>query len=439
MATVEAMMSELDLFTVPPANYNIENSDYVIYKPLASISDQGPIEFFVPGSSDIYLDLSKTLLQVRVKLLQDDGSNLTDQEKDVGPANLLHAALFNQVDAFFGDTQVNTSTNGYPYLAFFETHLNYGDSAKKSYLSAKMFYKDNPVDSTKMFKPEFQNYSNGMLKRQKRAALSNVIDMIGDLHLDVCRMDKFLLNNVDVRFRFIKSVNDFAIISTITPIKKFKFKILDVTLLIKKIKVNTEVMLAHAMVLEKHNVIYPINRTVLKYFSISSGLTDITRENVFMNKMPSRVVIGLVRTAAFNGDLGLNPFEFSTFNLSYLALTIGNQTFPNPPFTPNYNINEYSREYLSNYTALDLFKRNKGNCITFEEFKEGNALYAFDLTPEEQASADHLSRHKHGNLRLSIKFKSPLIHNVTVIVYAEFESEIIISKDRTVIYNPSGE
>lgn len=432
----EGMMSELDLFAVPPTNYNIENSDYALYKPLASLSDQGPIEFFVPGSNDIYIDLSKTLFQIRVKLLKEDGSSLTAQEKDVGPTNLLHSSLFSQVDVFFGDTQVNTPTNAYPYLAYLETHLSYDESAKNSYLSAKMYYKDKPTDPATMFLPAHNNSENGMLKRRDRAALSKSIDMIGDLHLDVCRMNKFLLNNVDVKFRFIKSVNEFAIISTINN-AKFKFKIQDVTLFIKKVKVNSEIMLAHAMVLEKHNVIYPINRTMLKYFSINSGSTDITRENVFMNQMPVRVIIALVRTSAFNGDLSLNSFEFNTFNLNYLALTIGNQTFPNPPFTPHYAVHEYTREYLSTYTALDTFKRNKGNGISYEEFKS-NAIYAFDLTPEEQASAEHLSQNKQGSLRIAMKFKSPLVHNVTAIVYAEFESEIIITKDRSIIYNPSG-
>jgi len=67
-------------------------------------------------------------------------------------------------------------------------------------------------------------------------------------------------------------------------------------------------------------------------------------------------------------------------------------------------------------------------------FGNGFALYAFDLTPD-LAEDDHFNLTKQGSVRLVLKFANALTNPVTVIAYAEFQNVIEIDRNRNVIYD----
>ena len=134
--------SELDLFSVPPTHdqVSLEKGHWIDHQPVSSVSDWGPITFLSPGTED-YVDLSKTILVVRAKVTKADGANLDADEKVGVVKNFLHT-LFKQVDVFLKEKQVTQATRTYSYRAYLETLLNYGPAAKKSQLTAALFYKD---------------------------------------------------------------------------------------------------------------------------------------------------------------------------------------------------------------------------------------------------------------------------------------------------------
>src|SRR4029077_21198163 len=133
--------SELDLFTVPPTQTSIESGSYVEYNPISSIADGVPIEFVVGGSGQDYLDLANTQLYVRAQILQGDGTAI-DNTHHVGPVNLTLHSLFSEVDLKLNGTLLSSTNNTYPYRAYIETLLSYGPPAKKSQLTASLYYRD---------------------------------------------------------------------------------------------------------------------------------------------------------------------------------------------------------------------------------------------------------------------------------------------------------
>ena len=137
----EGVKSELDLFTVPPTQNCIIASHVVEHQPTASLDSGGPIEFFIPGSGDDYIDLANTKIHVQVKVTQPNGANL-DAAAPVGPVNNWLHSLFSQVDVFLNGTLVTQSTNTYAYRAFVETLLTYGVGAKSTQLTNQLWYKD---------------------------------------------------------------------------------------------------------------------------------------------------------------------------------------------------------------------------------------------------------------------------------------------------------
>ena len=121
--------SELDLFTVPPAQTSVEHGCTMDYHPVSTLTDNGPIEFNIPGSSEDYTDLTNTFLHLGMKITAADGANILD-DAAIGPVNLLMHSLFSQVDVALNDKLVLSSTNTYAYRAYLETLLNYGKNQK---------------------------------------------------------------------------------------------------------------------------------------------------------------------------------------------------------------------------------------------------------------------------------------------------------------------
>ena len=72
--------SELDLFTVPPTQVAIQKGQWIDHQPVSSINASAPIEFNIIGTED-YIDLSKTMLVVKVKVIKNAGGDLTADEK----------------------------------------------------------------------------------------------------------------------------------------------------------------------------------------------------------------------------------------------------------------------------------------------------------------------------------------------------------------------
>ena len=58
---LEGLPKELLLFNVPVTQTAVSGSYYVDCRPVSQISENGPIEFSVPGNAD-YIDLKKSLL-----------------------------------------------------------------------------------------------------------------------------------------------------------------------------------------------------------------------------------------------------------------------------------------------------------------------------------------------------------------------------------------
>ena len=127
--------SELDLFSVPPTQTSIEHGSFVEYHPISTLVDSGPIEFSIPGTGEDYLDLSNSHLKIQAKLIKADTTDLGNADA-VGPINLTLHSLFSQVDVSLNDKLVSSSTNTYPYKAYIETLLNYGDGAKATQLTS---------------------------------------------------------------------------------------------------------------------------------------------------------------------------------------------------------------------------------------------------------------------------------------------------------------
>ena len=228
----EGVKSELDLFTVPPTQNCIIASHVVEHQPTASLDSGGPIEFFIPGSGDDYIDLANTMIHVQVKVTQPNGNDL-DAAAPVGPVNNWLHSLWSQVDVSLNGTLVTQSSDTYAYRAYIETLLSHGLGAKSTQLTNQLWYKDKASRMNATELADGPDPNPGFTTRREYITGSRVVDMMGGLHVDMFLQDKFLINGVDVKIRLVRSKPSFALMSGgVAP--DYKITIVNATLFVKK-------------------------------------------------------------------------------------------------------------------------------------------------------------------------------------------------------------
>jgi len=357
----ESVHSSLDLFSVPPTQTALEEGQYIEHHPLATLAVGAPIEFSVQTTGE-YIDLARVHLHIKAKITKPDGSAFAAGE-DVAPVNNWLHSLFSQVDVSLNDTLITPSENTYPYRAYFEKLLSYGQEAKESHLTTSLFYRDgiNHMDDTA------GTDNIGRSVRQKLSAEGKTVDLYGRLHADIFHQHRYLLNGVNMKLRLIPSKSTFNLIAhsdDANPIAP-RSLITHASLFVRKVRLNPALELAHEKALQQGTAKYPIKRVNLKTFSISQGSLGCVKDNLYLGQLPTRLIVGLVDSTAFNGSYSKNPFNFKTQNITYMSLHVQGRQIPSTPLTPQFDQDSYVRAYHGLMEATGVSDTDSGNYLNF--------------------------------------------------------------------------
>lgn len=422
----ECSMGELDLFSVPMTQLSIDEKLYTEVQPLSAITDTGPIEFFVPGDGEKYLDLNDTLLHLRVKVTNADGTNLA-ADAPVGLINYPLNTLFSQCDVVLGDRLISQSSATHPYRAMIETLLNYSEATLKAQFSAGLFYKDTAGEMDSVVITNGPNL--GLNKRGAFTARSRELHLLGALHTDILFSERLLLNSVDLRIKLSRASDAFCLMCAADT--TFKLVILGASLFVKKVTVSPAVRLGHAAALARGNALYPLSRVNVKTYSIPQNSRVCNLENLFLGTMPKYVVLGMVRHDAFTGRRDLSPFNFRHNQVEYLALCQDGRQVPAKAFQPRFDLGVSVREYYNMFSATSRHLKDLPLSIDRSEFERGYTLFVFNLSACEDTDA--LAPVTNGNLRLEMRFRQALPQTTTLIVYACYDSILEINSKRQVL------
>lgn len=422
-----AARPELDLFSNLPTQAAIDDGFFTEYQPIGSLTDDNPVKFHVSGDSNSYVDLASSYIYLEVKITKEDGTNIGANE-EVGPINLLAHTIFKQVDISLNDILISDSSNLYHYRSMIETLLSYGNEAKESQLTMSMYAKDKAgkMDST-------NNDNTGLVKRRSYFADSKTVQLIGKLHCDIFHQHRYLLNGVDIKLNMVRNSNKMILMAAAD--STFKVKMVNASLYIRKVDVNHGIQLQHIEKMEKSlaPAIYPITRVTMQTFSVATGSLSCN-ESLVSGVLPKRIVIGLVESAACEGAMNKNPFNFKNFDLTYCSLLQDGKMIPRKPLQSNFTKNQSLRNYFTLFESTGKAFRDLGVDIDRSEYPNGFALLVFDLTPElDPDSCFHLIRT--GTIRIELKFSSALAQPINVLCFCEHDSSIHIDKNRAVMPN----
>lgn len=423
--------SELDLFNLPLTDESSESGDYLEIHPVSSTKDGGVIEFVVPpASGDYYYDVANTLLYLVVQLVVPSlaTGEAAPAVPKAGPVNNWPHALFDHIQVLLNGKDTTSGSHCYGYKAYIDTILGYDLPAQQSHLTTRLFAKDTAFEFNSR-----DARNKGYEARANALSDNRSVDIISNLHCDFFGQERYLINGVEMKLRLHRSKTAFHVMASRDA--QVDVRIHTAKLLIRRVKINPSILLAHHKALESASAKYPITRVDMKVLTLNAGIRSKVMDSVYLGPQPRRVVMGLVDNNAFNGDLEENPWNFVNSDVCHLAVFSGGNQIPSQPLTPDFTHPKsplYVTAYHSLFSGTGIHFKDEGININRSEYPGGYCLYAFDLTPNLSSHTGLWNLQKTGSLRIEIRFKSELAKAVNLIVYSEFDSLIEIDKYRNV-------
>jgi hypothetical protein len=266
--------------------------------------------------------------------------------------NFLHS-LFSQIEVAFNNQVVENTNAMYPYLAYINNTYCHGKEAKNTHLQREGYYPDEPplFDSTVLKKTETASPNPGFLSRRSELLKEGSIEMIGKPHLNILKCNTLLLNNLQINFHFTRTNEKFCLMAD--NLQQYTVLIKKAILRVRRVRMAPEIMLNHAMMLEKTNAKYPIRDVSVKAATIQVKTQGITINDFSTGVIPRRLIFALVDSSAYSGSNKKNPFDFQHFDLQSIELKVGGNALPYASALEfNFNQGNYQLAYNSLFQGI---------------------------------------------------------------------------------------
>ena len=286
--------AELSIFTLPANQVAIQKIYYSECRPVSSFqSDEAPIEIAVPGQGNEYIDLRRSRLYVKCRMVKSDGSKLAASEK-TGIINLPLQSMWTQIDTYMNGKLVSLNTSYYPWKAYMKLLLSNGNDIANSQLQSQLFFPDDyDVEDT----DPVSGSNGGLAQRYQFTEQSRVFDMEGPLYEDIFLLDKYLINGVDIHLKLFRNKAAFLALSDEAS-PSYKLELLDAVFKACMIKVDSGVLVNHAEILKKTTAKYPLHRTEVKMNTCPSGSGSFIWQNIWSNNLPTKAFFRFPETVS---------------------------------------------------------------------------------------------------------------------------------------------
>ena len=429
---MDVVQTSASIFSPPPIDNSITKEYWVEYNPVAAISENGIIEFNIPGTSMDYMNLAKSKLHVTYVITGPNGEKIKDKRDlnghptansdQVGPVNFTLHSIFRQIDLSLNQKIVSADVGvNYPYKAMIDLLLQSSSDMLNSQAQAAFYFKD------------LQGYfdvatylwgNTGFSERSRPTKDGEEAHIEGVLFSDFSNgQNRAILNGVSINFKFFQSTDPFRLLRNGT--KAYKLKITDAILKVCHISLDPKMIVAHNEALKISTALYPFWRSDIKSFTVAAGSLSFMTDNIYHCKIPSKLIIALVSNSAYSDSYDKNPFFFNHMNLNYLEVTVDGQSVSNRALSPNFEAGDFVSSYLS---LLDNeYNKKKGLVINLLEYDKGYTLFLFDV--QSYLSGKNNSKSMKGHLKVGMRSSKALAETINVLVYGKFPE--ILTRDHT--------
>jgi len=419
--SVRSMRSNLDLSSIPGTDISVIQSDFHTYFPVSTVRESSnPMEYIIPSSSTHYTDLANSFLYLTVKIVKADGSALSSTDVVAGSEDFF-SALFDSVEISMNGTIVSKSASLYQYKSHILNMLSHGSSYKNTLLTSELFYADSKPDTFNV------STNEGFKKRMEFSASSASFEMIGKICESVWTgQTKYFPPSVEIRITLRRSEPSFALVGTTSATAVFPYKIQfdQAVLYVKRHIVHPSIVAQHQKLSKLQ---YPLRTFETRTFSIPASSQTVLSETLFRSKLPEFLIITFVDSLAITGKLDKSPFNFQAFKLQNIQATVDGDSsiYRSLDFDIDNKIS-----LLGYNTLLTTVPNNpEEHGLSREDYLNGNFMICLDLNPR---SGGNFQADRFGQVKLDLRFKTPLSNTITCIVLASFQGKLEIDSHKNV-------
>lgn len=169
--------------------------------------------------------------------------------------------LFKQVEIFANGTQLqDPSTATHSFKSYIETALSFNENTQNSALQTCYFFKEK--NGTEQQHKEAGGDSNsGYMKRKPYIKNSKKCFFVSDTFIDLFKCNSYLPFGVNLKIRFFRNNDEFILMHD--DAKKYKIKILDLKLRLKRVHLKPETIAKHSSHFEKGGMSILVSRIYL--------------------------------------------------------------------------------------------------------------------------------------------------------------------------------
>jgi len=416
--------SEVELFSLPPTQVAIERGYWHEVFLKNSLTDSGPFEFHIPADPS-YIDLSKNYIFLELSILKKDGTKA--EAGKVGPINLVGKTIFKQVKLYLNNKVCMDSGDGYAFISYLQTELNYGPDAKATHLETALYERDKS-ESMDSAENDGWKYRAGVFENSRR------VQMMAPIHCDLFNQERLLLSHMDIRLELHRNSDAFALLAWDK--EQYKIKLHKMSWFVKKVDLAPSLALSFETYLSRETAKYPIRRMVCKTINIDATSRDTPNLILTNGQIPRRVILTFIEKSCYFGDFEKNPFNFKPYNVREITITAGGYNFPRNPIELDFDNKRYIHGYVNLMEALNLSQSDRGNSLTLSEFAQGYFFYAIDLTPDT-CDGMFWELVQQGTVSVKVVFRSDLKQDIKMLCFCEFDNLLSIDKNRNVFLDYS--
>ena len=367
--------------------------------------------------------------------------------------NLAHS-IIKQIDLQLNGTLISPQSDTYHYKAYIENLLNFDLEDGKTVLAPQGWF--NQVDFPSQWSANNTDKAGnhaqwqGLSADHKAAYEASVVEtakyaggvthsLVFTPHLEVFHTGKVLVPGVEIKMKFHFNspnlfLNGVALAGRLVEGGvKLRFHLC-------QLRLNETFY--RSLSAQRHNekqlATYPTVRSEIRTFSMQGNLTRFNIPNLFQNRIPDRLIVGLLDSRTFNGDVTRDPFCFQNFGLSSIRQIVRGEQYPYETLQLVHN--SAARDNLGYFRFLQAsgtWCKKKGNMVERGDWGHGKncTLFMFDKVANGCTDSQRINPKQAGDLKLSLEFGATPGNNITVLVYGEFENLLEIDSNGAVLYD----
>lgn len=411
------------LFEPAKIEQSLVKSQLIEHKPISAVtSEESQVKFYIPGTSDSFIDLSMSQLRIVMKIVKDDGSDLADDDV-VSTVQLPIASMFNQIDMEINGKSVSSSTKLYAYRAMMETVM---ESGRDECWMTPAGYHFSDEGDTKVDPAFFTAFA-------PRYAKSAQVEIQGPLFLDLFTQNKLIPPQCAIMLRMTRASNEFSLYAK-DDVKKYRIKIKDMSLILTHCELQPEYRLGIERSVMTKLMQFPMKQIEMRSYMIGKGSYTHTEHYAYMGRVPRRVVFGMVRDVNASGSIVTDPFLFEHFNLSHIEVLLNGVTYPSHSVIIDMSNPPWSAAGTYAETMQSLGKLSGAETgLSITKWASNKFLIATDFHLAMGADSDCLVRNEKGQLSISLQFSQPIADQVQLVLYIEMNGVMQMDATRNII------